>query len=408
MYYCREGDSVTAGVSLGQGILGTYGNIMLPPSVAATVNPIGGGTTGGALQPGTYYLRYTGVNAGGETTPSPESTALTVAAGNVPQVTLPPLPIGVLTRNIYLTSAGGMAGSETLYANGIASTTFNLSAAQSAGAPMPIINTCLGQAGVGGGFIEIDPVHMPGSYEISFPDACFASGQSVLVCLQGAVNMAPVLAEIALEAIDRQNATSLGISNLDVAISTRSTFAGGAVASVTAPVGLATPDSPVAQAGAAQGGGTQSITLSATASTVDSTYNGSRVRITSGTGFGQTRIITAYLGSTKMAAVSRPWITNPDATSAYAVIADDAVAPNASLQSNAILAASGLDAITIEPGINARQALVPILAACAGAVSGAATTNIAIGGANNAGTNRISATVDGSGNRSAVVLNLPS
>jgi len=71
------------------------------------------------------------------------------------------------------------------------------------------------------------------------------------------------------------------------------------------------------------------------------------------------------------------------------------------------LASTGLDAIQIEPGVNARQALSPILAATAGVVTGAGTSAINILGGNTDIT-RITAATDSVGNRSAVVLNLPS
>jgi hypothetical protein len=70
------------------------------------------------------------------------------------------------------------------------------------------------------------------------------------------------------------------------------------------------------------------------------------------------------------------------------------------------LAAAGLDSIVVETGVNARQALSPILAAAAGEVSGADTTSVVIKGGNVA-TTRIAATVDADGNRSAVTLTLP-
>lgn len=70
------------------------------------------------------------------------------------------------------------------------------------------------------------------------------------------------------------------------------------------------------------------------------------------------------------------------------------------------LAGAGLDAIVIEPGVNARQALSPILAATAGVLTGAGTGTIAIRGGNVA-TTRIMAATDALGNRSAVVLTLP-
>jgi hypothetical protein len=70
------------------------------------------------------------------------------------------------------------------------------------------------------------------------------------------------------------------------------------------------------------------------------------------------------------------------------------------------LTSAGLDAIVVETGVNARQALSPILAAAAGVFSGAGTTTATIKGGNVA-TTRIVATTDTSGNRSNVVLTLP-
>jgi len=71
------------------------------------------------------------------------------------------------------------------------------------------------------------------------------------------------------------------------------------------------------------------------------------------------------------------------------------------------LAASGLDAISVEAGINARQALAPILAASAGVVAGAGTGVVVIKGGNSLIT-RITATTDNLGNRSSVTLTIPS
>ena len=70
------------------------------------------------------------------------------------------------------------------------------------------------------------------------------------------------------------------------------------------------------------------------------------------------------------------------------------------------LASDGLDSITVETGVNARQALSPILAASAGVLSGAGTGTIVIKGGNVA-TTRITASTDADGNRTAVTLSLP-
>ena len=75
-------------------------------------------------------------------------------------------------------------------------------------------------------------------------------------------------------------------------------------------------------------------------------------------------------------------------------------------KSGYVLAAAGLDAIPVEAGINARQALAPILAASAGVVTGAGTGTIVIQGANG-NASRIVANTDNAGNRLSVVLALP-
>jgi len=87
------------------------------------------------------------------------------------------------------------------------------------------------------GFIEIDATNLPGFYELGVPNAVLASGATwAVMMLQGAANMVPCPVEIQLTAYDPYNATTLGLTNLDATVSSRSTYAGGAVASVTAPV----------------------------------------------------------------------------------------------------------------------------------------------------------------------------
>lgn len=72
-----------------------------------------------------------------------------------------------------------------------------------------------------------------------------------------------------------------------------------------------------------------------------------------------------------------------------------------------ILASDGLDGVTVETGLNARQALAINSAAMAGVLAGAATTTVTIAAAGVPATNRITATVDADGNRSAVALSPP-
>lgn len=72
--------------------------------------------------------------------------------------------------------------------------------------------------------------------------------------------------------------------------------------------------------GLAQAGASGSITLSSVASAIDDFYNNHAVRIVGGTGVGQVRMISDYVGSTKVATVNTAWSTNPDTTSVYQLI----------------------------------------------------------------------------------------
>jgi hypothetical protein len=61
------------------------------------------------------------------------------------------------------------------------------------------------------------------------------------------------------------------------------------------------------------------VTLSPAASAVNSYYNNLTLTIFSGTGAGQSRVISAYNGSTKIATVAQ-WQFNPDSTSRYQIV----------------------------------------------------------------------------------------
>lgn len=71
--------------------------------------------------------------------------------------------------------------------------------------------------------------------------------------------------------------------------------------------------------GTAQAGAASTITLQSNHAAVDNIYNGQRIKILQGTGIGQTRTISGYVGATKVATVSVAWTTVPDATSIYGI-----------------------------------------------------------------------------------------
>jgi len=111
---------------------------------AATVSATGGGSTGGLLAAGVYRIAVSESDGIGETTATETAGTFTVAAGNIPQVTFAALQAGNVSRNVYLSPAGGASGSELRYATGITAGTFNLAVAAPtnsfAGAP-PTVNS---------------------------------------------------------------------------------------------------------------------------------------------------------------------------------------------------------------------------------------------------------------------------
>ena len=93
--------------------------------------------------------------------------------------------------------------------------------------------------------------------------------------------------------------------------------------------------------GLAQGGAATTVTLRAGASAINDFYLNGLVSITSGTGTEQSRSITAYNGTTKIATVDRAWGTNPIAGDGYVI---HPAAPSSSL-TNAGIAASVWDTV---------------------------------------------------------------
>lgn len=69
----------------------------------------------------------------------------------------------------------------------------------------------------------------------------------------------------------------------------------------------------------AQAGTATTITLAAASSATDDFFNNLYILTTGGTGSGQTRLITDYVGATKVATVDEAWTVVPDATTTYSI-----------------------------------------------------------------------------------------
>lgn len=76
----------------------------------------------------------------------------------------------------------------------------------------------------------------------------------------------------------------------------------------------------VLHTGTAQAGSASTITLANAAIATDNIYLGETIQIVSGTGAGQVRVISGYVGATRVATVGRPWTAQPDATSVYRIL----------------------------------------------------------------------------------------
>ncbi len=83
--------------------------------------------------------------------------------------------------------------------------------------------------------------------------------------------------------------------------------------------------------GTAQAGAASTITLAAGASATADIYTGMVIAITSGTGSGQSNVIIAYNGGTKVATVAAPWGVTPNNTSVYSIGANVQYRPGAVL-----------------------------------------------------------------------------
>jgi hypothetical protein len=194
--------------------------------------------------------------------------------------------------------------------------------------------------------------------------ASYASGQDPATLVWGAGSRTLSAFGFTISAnmteIAGQTVAAAGTVTFPASVGT-STYAGGAVASVAAPVTVGTNSDKT---------GYSLATAPPTASAI-------------------TTAVVAGMASAPVGSVAAPVTvgTNND-------------------KSGYELASNGFDSIVIEIGLNARQGLALIAAASAGVLAGAGTGPITIEGAGVA-TNRITASTDSNGNRTSVTLNLP-
>jgi len=108
--------------------------------------------------------------------------------------------------------------------------------------------------------------------------------------------------------------------------------------------------------GTAQDGDTGTITLASSgSSSTDDAYIGMPITIDGGTGDGQTRVISGYVGTSKVASVYPDWDTAPDSTSTYTIAANARYAPITQGQKNLTLVQYLRNAETAGNALRRRQ-----------------------------------------------------
>lgn len=221
-------------------------------------------------------------------------------------------------------------------------------------------------------FKEVDATNMPGVYELQLDNTRFAvsSAKSLIVSISGATNLAQTNLLIPLQQQDPYTA-KLGV-----------TLAAGDV-SGNLPVDVQTIK-------------TQSVTCAAGVTVLASV--GTASTSTAQTGDAYARIGAAGAGLTALGDTRLAYLTGD----AFARIG----AAGAGLTA-VKLASDGLDSVTVETGLNARQAMSIIASSASGVLAGASGTSITIAAAGVPTTNRITAVVDSSGNRTTVTLTPP-
>jgi hypothetical protein len=162
---------------------------------------------------------------------------------------------------------------------------------------------------------------------------------------------------------------------------------------------------------AAQSAGDTAITLDATAAAQTDFYKGSVVAIISGDGANQARIITAYNGTSKVATIDRGWdvaLTTGGTRSVFAVFPQGLNQPLTSAQTTsavpttAQIATEIFDTQTVEAGMTFRGALRLMGAVLMGRRSGTGSGTEVFNAAVTNAKPRVTATIDGNGNRTNV------
>ena len=156
--------------------------------------------------------------------------------------------------------------------------------------------------------------------------------------------------------------------------------------------------------GVAQGGTSTTITIRDYASSVDDVYLCNQIAIIAGTGRGQVRLVGAYDGTTKVVTIcGANWVTTPDTTSIYVMMPYGTTCTNCVGDSAQDQIVAAIIAGVADGSYDLQEMMRIMFAALSGKSSGGSTTTLTFRDSGDA-KNRITATVNSSGDRTAMTL----
>ncbi len=175
-------------------------------------------------------------------------------------------------------------------------------------------------------FKEVDSTNRPGYYEFQFADARFAVSSAHLMDIAVTGASATGHYQLQLVSFDPYAAP---LSSQDIRDSMKLAATAGSPAANSIDDKLTTITTDITQqwirTNTAQTATPTTITLDSGASASNNFYNNCLIMIISGTGAGQARFITGYVGATKVATVGT-WVTNPNSTSGFIIYPYDSLA----------------------------------------------------------------------------------
>ncbi len=189
-----------------------------------------------------------------------------------------------------------------------------------------------------GGVKEIDSTNQPGLYRLDIPDAAIATGAdwvTISIKVSGCYvfherfSLTTNVVQTG-DSFARIGSAGAGLTGITVvgSVTSRVTantdrWNGGVIPTVNVTgvpivdLGYSLGTAVTNKDGTATAGSASTITLQSGASTSNNFYNGQYITIVGGTGIGQSRVISGYVGGTLVATVVPNWTTTPDNTSQY-------------------------------------------------------------------------------------------